>query len=75
METDLTSNKERYRELCSNNSGIPIFLHHSWYDALFDSRDWNVILAEKNGEIIAFLPYVIYKKYGFKRILPPYLTP
>lgn len=67
-------NKLKYRDLCKKEKSIPIFSKDWWLDAVCGEDNWNVVLVEKNGEIVASLPYYIQKKYGFKIITNPKLT-
>ena len=67
-------NKLKYRDLCKKEKSIPIFSKDWWLDAVCGEDNWNVILLEKKGEIIASLPYYMQKKYGFKIITMPKLT-
>lgn len=66
--------KEHYRKLCKTEKTIPIFSRDWWMDAVCGEENWNVILVEDNGQIIASLPYFIKTKYGFKVITQPPLT-
>jgi len=70
------TNKERYRDFCAEHPDIPLFMQAWWLDAvtLPDGKEWNVLLCEENGKIIAALPYHLLKKWGFKIILQPQQT-
>ncbi|MGQ4876333.1 MAG: methicillin resistance protein [Promethearchaeia archaeon] len=68
------TNKEKYRELCKEEKGIPIFSKDWWLDAVCGEGNWNVVLVENGGEIIASLPYFKKKKYLFNIITMPLLT-
>lgn len=67
-------NKEKYRIYCEKCSDIPIFSQAWWMDAVCGEHNWDVLLVEKNGEIIASMPYYMRKKYGLKIITQPKLT-
>ncbi len=69
----MDTNKSKYKEFCDNND-IPIFSQYWWLDAVCGSNNWDVILVEKNGEILASMPYHFKKKYFFKVILMPMLS-
>ncbi len=45
-----------------------------WMDAVCN-EDWDVIIYEENNRIISALPYFLNKKYGFRSIIPPHLSP
>ncbi len=68
------SSKEKYRDFCKKQESMPIFLQDWWLDAVCEDN-WEVILYEENNNIIASFVYHINKKYGFKAIMPPQLTP
>jgi len=65
-------NKEKYKEFCKNEKNIPIYSQYWWLDALCD--EWDVILIEKNNEIIASLPYQIKYENGKLILGKPTLT-
>lgn len=71
----MNSSKEKYKKLCTENTSIPIFLRYNWYNTLFNEDEWGVVIEEQGKEIVGFIPYLIHSKYGFKMILPPFLTP
>jgi lipid II:glycine glycyltransferase (peptidoglycan interpeptide bridge formation enzyme) len=66
-------NKEKYRLHCEKEKTIPIFSQAWWLGAVCDDA-WDVCLVEKGGEIVASMPYVIKKRYGFKLLTHPSLT-
>ncbi|SFB47905.1 Acetyltransferase (GNAT) domain-containing protein [Cohnella sp. OV330] len=53
----MTSNQEKYRLICRNETSIPIFSRDWWLDSVAENQ-WDVALAERNGMIVAALPYV-----------------
>jgi hypothetical protein len=73
-DTTLT-NKEKYRRLC-NEKPIPLFMQAWWLDAVTmpEGKQWEVLLAEENGKIVAAMPYHLLRKWGFKIIIQPQLT-
>ncbi len=69
------TNKERYKALCEEQgSNIPLFQQHWWMDAVCHGKQWDVILVENHGEIVAALPYLIGKKLWMRFILQPELA-
>jgi hypothetical protein len=54
------NNKQKYRQLCLEYD-IPIFSQYFWLDAVCGEENWDVILIEKNGNILASLPYYLNK--------------
>ncbi|GCD09728.1 GNAT family N-acetyltransferase [Clostridium tagluense] len=66
--------KEKYIELCKTEKSIPIFSKDWWMDAVCGEINWDVLLVERNNEIVASMPYYMKKKLGFKYITQPTLT-
>src|SRR5690554_1433257 len=66
--------KGKYRNLCEVEHSIPIFSKDWWMDAVCGKENWDVLLVEKNNEIIAALPYYLRKKYIYSYISQPKLT-
>lgn len=50
-------NKQKYDELCGKESSISLFSKNWWLDAVCGSENWDVIIVEENGRIIASHPY------------------
>lgn len=69
------SPKERYRNLCRNDLSIPLFSRDWWLDATAGRANWDVAIVEKNGAIVASLPYSIKRRFGFTVVGQPLLTP
>lgn len=68
-------NKERYRQLFSNetySSLIPVFSWPFWLDAV--AQHWDVCLLEEKGKVIAALPYCLKGKLITRRIYLPDLS-
>lgn len=71
----MSTNKQKYRDLCSIEPTIPIFSRDWWLDAVCDPENWDVAIIEKNNKIIASLPYYITREKNiFKYIKMPKLT-
>ncbi len=70
----IMSNKELYRELCKVEPTIPIFSKDWWLDAVCGKDNWNVVVVERNSNIIAAMPYYMIRKYGLTVIKMPILT-
>lgn len=68
------TNKQKYRELCKTENDIPIFSKDWWLDAACGKDNWDVVLVEKGGHIMASMPYHVKKKFGFTNISMPQLT-
>jgi len=65
--------KKAYLTFCEEEA-IPLFLQAWWMDAVCVRGDWDVLLYEKHGEIIAAMPFHIRKKFGMRFIIEPQLT-
>lgn len=65
--------KEKYRALCLEDTTIPIFSKDWWMDATC-SDDWDVLLVERNNQIVASMPIYTKKKFGIPYITHPKLT-
>lgn len=68
------TDKEKYRLLCEKIDSIPIFSQAWWLDSVAGTDGWNVVLYEKEDEIIGTLPYVLMKKSFLNYIGMPLLT-
>lgn len=69
------TSKEKYHQLCNEkDSTVPIFSRDWWMDAVCGADNWDVLLVEKKGEIIASMPCYMRRKYGLKIIEQPRLT-
>ena len=68
------TDKDKYRILCKEETSIPFFSKDWWLDAVAGSLNWDVAIIEKNGKIIASLPFVLKNKLFFVKIIsqPPF---
>mgnify|MGYP001563138926 CR=1 FL=1 len=66
-------NREKYRLFCEQEKTIPIFSQAWWLD-LVAGDDWGVCLVENGEEILASMPFVTKKYYGFTLFSHPPLT-
>ena len=67
------TNKQKYYIFCETEENIPIFSQAWWLDAVCGTN-WDVVLVEHHGDIIASMPYHMKKKTGFNIITMPKLT-
>lgn len=65
--------KDKYRELCTAETSIPLFSRAWWLDATA-GEDWDVVLVERDRRIMASLPFVIRRRFGFTILSQPPLT-
>lgn len=66
-------NKEQYRNICAQKSGLPVFLQHWWLDAV--TSDWDVAIARKGDVVTGVWPYATEQKIGVSLLRTPKLTP
>ncbi|KXG81456.1 GNAT family N-acetyltransferase [Pseudomonas mosselii] len=70
----MSTNRDKYRALCSQELRIPLFSQAWWLDAVAGDA-WDVALLEQEGVIVASLPYVTRMRFGLRLIGQPILTP
>lgn len=75
MKTVIENTKKKYKELCQQETDIPIFSRDWWLDAVCGEGNWDVILIENDNVIIGSMPYYKVQKFGILIISPPPLTP
>ena len=68
------TNKERYAALCAQEASICVYDQPWWMDAVCGAENWNVLLYEKNGNILGTLPYYVKSRCGLKYITQPPFT-
>lgn len=70
------TNKELYKELCeTEGSKIPLFLQYWWMETVCVGKHWDVILVrDRQGKVVAAMPYLIGSKMGLRYVLQPQLT-
>lgn len=70
---DFKRAKEKYRELCSNEPDICIYMK-DWYldGATEKEEDWQVILVEENNTVVAAFPFGYQKRHGMYYIEAPW---
>lgn len=66
--------KSKYINFCDSCSDIPVFSQAWWLDSVCGDKNWDVIIVEEKGEIIASMPYYTQKRKGFSFIEMPKLT-
>ena len=70
----METNKEKYIRFCEENDFVPIFSQPWWMDAVCVDGYWDVLLYEKNGEILGALPFYVKKRFGLSYITQPQLN-
>lgn len=64
----------KYKTLCLQEPSVPLFSQDWWLDATAGVGAWDVALVFENDEIVASMPYVVKKKFGFTIVSQPILT-
>ncbi|TEA78626.1 GNAT family N-acetyltransferase [Allopusillimonas ginsengisoli] len=70
----MSTAKQAYRALCNSEPSIPVFSKAWWLDAAAGSENWDVVIVEREGEIVASLPFVIKRLLGITLLTQPSLT-
>lgn len=66
--------KQNYRSLCLKENSIPIFSRDWWLDATCGKDNWDVVTVDKQGEVVAALPYLLRTRLGKTILGQPSLT-
>ena len=66
--------KEKYRRLVQTQEMV-IFLEPWWLDIVCGKENWDVVIIEEAGALVAAFPYCMRRKYGFTWLFQPPLTP
>lgn len=70
-----SENKIIYHRLCSEHPEIPLFLQAWWMESVCSGKSWDVILVRDiQGKVVAFMPFLLVSKWGFKVIAQPLLS-
>lgn len=69
----MTSARDKYRLLCTAEASIPLFSQAWWLDAVAGNA-WDVVLCEKDNQIVASMPFIVKQKFGLKLVAMPTLT-
>ena len=67
------NNKKRYEHFCETQDDLPIFYQHWYLDVVCGEVNWEVLLAEKGGKIVAVFPYFIKHLGPFSYVTMPML--
>jgi hypothetical protein len=66
--------KEKYAGFCLSEADLPLFYQPWWLDKVCTEGTWDVLLFEKNDQILGVYPFFIKKKLKFFSLIsmPPY---
>jgi len=70
----MKTSKEKYKALVEANEDICIYNKPFWLDAVCGEDNWDAVVIERNGEIVAAVPYHMKKRFGIRCVLEPQLT-
>lgn len=72
----MRQSKEKYLKFCDSEKKIPIFSQPWWLDTVCGENNWDIILIESGGEIVASFPFYFQtnNRFRFKQIEMPILT-
>ena len=65
------TNIEKYRIFCKEEDDIPLFSRDFFLDSVCGDNNWDVVLVEKGGKIVASMPFYKKKKFLFTIITLP----
>ena len=70
----MDGDKEKYAGFVSTHDDICIYNMPFWLDAVCGEDNWDAVVIEEKGEIVAALPYYKKKCLGITGLLQPQLT-
>jgi len=68
-------NLETYKKFCLRHPDIPFYLRYPWLEAASNGNKWGICLLEKAGEVFAFMPWFMRKKWSLTLSYQPFLIP
>ena len=66
--------KEQYVEWLKLQNNLPVFVQPWWLDAVCAGKAWDVIVVERDNQIVAAMPYLLCKKWWMTWIAMPQQT-
>ena len=72
MKSD-NKNQNLYRAWSEMEPNLPLWHQPWWLDLVAGEQNWDAVLLTKKNEIVATLPYVAKRKFGFKILTQPEL--
>lgn len=75
--------KSAYAQFCAAAPDLPLFMQPEYLDAVCAGGEWDVLLVDKSGQIVAAWPIFLKKKWQWRyvampplaRMMGPYLLP
>ena len=77
------TSRDDYALFCDNAPDLPLFMQPWYLDAVCQNGQWDVVMAEKGGQVVAVWPYFLKKKWRWHyvampplaRMMGPYILP
>jgi len=69
----IQTKKEKYKVFCQKEA-IPLFSQPWWLDTVCGEKNWDVLLYEKGGKVVASFPYYKKKRGMITLVTMPKLT-
>lgn len=73
-DRSMHGDKEKYIRFIKGREDIRIYNMPFWLDAVCGKDNWDAIVIEEKGEVVAALPYHRKTRFGISGILQPQLT-
>ena len=71
----LKENKSTYLKFCKEQPQLPLFMQPWYLDAVIGEDNWDILLVDRKGQIVAVMPFVVQEKQGQRVIQTPNLIP
>ena len=66
--------KTKYLSFCQSEPMMPVFVQPWYLDVVCQEGEWDVVLVERGGKVVAALPFYLTQKGPFQTINMPWLT-
>jgi len=73
MSKKISRDKDRYRQICRSEVGLPIFFQDWWLDIVC-GKDWEVLIYFEDPKVVAVYTYFAKSRYKFNYVTMPVLT-
>lgn len=65
--------RDTYRQFAALTPDLPLFMQPWYLDVVCEGGEWDAVVVEKGGQIVAVMPYFLKKKWGRHYITMPQL--
>ncbi len=66
--------KQAYAKFCQSLDHCPVFCQPWYLDAVAENGNWEVVLAEEKGQVVAALPFFVKERLGLRYVTMPLFT-